>query len=84
MPSMIMMLSNWDFVKVAIHSRVAFNLKYLHISNMQVLLVILIRKSRFYSRKCGCDVFLKVACVAGAILRKSALKFITGAICSMT
>ena len=51
------------------------NLRYLHVSNLQVLLVILIFKSRFYSTKCGCDVFLKVACVAEAILRKSALKF---------
>ena len=51
------------------------NLRYLHVSNMQVLLVTLILKSRLYSKKCGCDVFLKVACVAEAILRKSALKF---------
>ena len=36
------------------------NLRYLHVSNLQVLLVILILKSRFYSKKCGCDVFLKV------------------------
>ena len=43
--------------------------------NLQVLLVILILKSRFYSKKCGHDMFLKVACVAEAILRKSALKF---------
>ena len=46
------------------------NLRYLHGSNLQVLLVILILKSRFYSEKGGYDVFLKVA-----ILRKSALKF---------
>ena len=51
------------------------NLRYLHASNQQVLLVILILKSRFYSKRCGCDAFLKVACVAEAILRKSALKF---------
>ena len=44
-------------------------------SNLQVLLVILILKSRFYSRKCACGVFLKVAFVAEAILRKSALSF---------
>ena len=51
------------------------NLRYLHASNLQVLLVILTLKSRFYSKKFGCDMFLKVACVAEAILRKSALKF---------
>ena len=51
------------------------NLRYLHVSNLQVLLVILILKSRFYSKTCGCDVFLKAAGVAEAILRKSALKF---------
>ena len=51
------------------------NLRSLHDSNLQVLLVILILKSRFYSKKFGCDMFLKVACVAEAILRKSALKF---------
>ena len=51
------------------------NLIYLHVSNLQALLVILILKSRFYSPKCGCDVFWKVLCVAEAILRKSALKF---------
>ena len=51
------------------------NLRYLHVSDLQVLLIILILKSHFYSNKCGCDVFLKVACVAEAILRKSALKF---------
>ena len=51
------------------------NLIYLHVSNLQVLLVILILKSRFYSEKCGCDVFSKVVCVAETILRKSALKF---------
>ena len=38
-------------------------------------LLFLILKSRFYSQKCGCGVFWKVACVAEAILRKSALKF---------
>ena len=47
----------------------------LRVSNLQVLLVILVLKSRFYSRKCGCDVFLKVTCVAKTILKKSALKF---------
>ena len=41
------------------------NLRYLHVSNMKVLLVILILKSRFYSK----------ACVAETILTKSALKF---------
>ena len=51
------------------------NLRYLHVSNLQVLLVILILKSRFYSKTCGCDVFLKVAYVAEAILRKLPLKF---------
>ena len=53
------------------------NLRYLHVSNLQVLLVILILKSGFYSKKKkgGCDVFLKVAYVAKCILRKSALKF---------
>ena len=50
-------------------------LRYLHVSNLQVLLIIFILKSRFYFKKCGCDVFLKVACVMEAILRKSALKF---------
>ena len=47
----------------------------LHVSNLQVLLVTLILKSHFYSKKCGFDVFLKDAGVAEAILRKSALKF---------
>ena len=55
------------------------NLRYLHVSNLQVLLVILILKSRFYSKKWGGGggggMFLKVACVVEAILRKSALKF---------
>ena len=51
------------------------NLRSLHDSNLQVLLVILILKSRFCSQKCGCDVVLKVACVVEAILRKPALKF---------
>ena len=51
------------------------NLSYLRVSNLQVLLVILILKSRLYSKKRGCDAFLNVACVAEAILRKSALKF---------
>ena len=51
------------------------NLIYLHVSNLQVLLVILILKSHFYSKKYGCGVLLKVACVVEAILRKSALKF---------
>ena len=51
-------------------------LRCLHVSNLKVLLVILILKSRFYSKTCGCDVFLKVTCVAEAILRKSALKFL--------
>ena len=50
------------------------NLRYLHVSNLQVLLVILLLKSHLYSNKCGCDVLLKVACVAEAILGKSALK----------
>ena len=49
--------------------------RFLLVSNLQVLLVILILKSRFYSEKCGCDVFWKVVCVAETILRKSALKF---------
>ena len=53
------------------------NFKYLHVSNLQVLLVILIVKSRFYSKKLGCDAFLKVACVSETILRKSALKVFT-------
>ena len=53
------------------------NLRYLHVSNLKVLLVILILKSHFYfqkkkKKKSGCGVFLKVACVAEAILRKSA------------
>ena len=48
------------------------NLKYLHVSNLQVLFVILILKLFF---KCGRDMFLKVACVAETIFRKSALKF---------
>ena len=51
------------------------NLKYLHISNLQVLLAFFTLKSCFYSQKCGCDAFLKVACVAEVILRKSAFKF---------
>ena len=51
------------------------NLTYLHVSDLQVLLVILILKSRFCSQKCGCDVVLKVACVVEAIFRKSTLKF---------
>ena len=51
------------------------NLRYLHVSNLQVLLVILILKSRLDSKKCGFDVFLQDAGVAEAILRKSALKF---------
>ena len=46
------------------------NLRYLHVSNLQVLLVILILESRFYSKKKNVD-----AGVAEAILRKSALKF---------
>ena len=50
------------------------NLSYQHVSNLQVLLVILILKLRFYSKQCGCDVLWKVACVAEAILRKSTLK----------
>ena len=52
------------------------NLKYWHVSNLQVLLGVLRLKSRFYSNKCGCDMFLKVACVVEAILRKTALKFL--------
>ena len=52
------------------------SLRYLHVSNLQVLLVIQIVKSRFYNKKCRCDVFLKVACVAKAILRKSVLMFL--------
>ena len=54
------------------------NLRYLHVSNLQVLLVILRLKSRLYSTKRGYDMFLKVACVTEAILKpktKSALKF---------
>ena len=51
------------------------NMGYLNVSNLQVLLIILILKSCFYSKNCGCDVFLKVACVAEAILRKLALNF---------
>ena len=43
------------------------NLRYMHVSNLQVLLVILILKSHFYSVLCGCDVFLKVACAVEAI-----------------
>ena len=34
------------------------NLRYLHVSNLHVLLVIFILKSPLYSKKCGCDVFL--------------------------
>ena len=44
------------------------NLRYPYASNLQILFAILIVKSRFYSKKCGCDIFLKVACVAKAIL----------------
>ena len=44
------------------------NLRYLHVLNLQVLLAFLILKSHFYSQKCGCEVFLKVACVAEATL----------------
>ena len=57
------------------------NLRYLHVSNLQVPLVILILKSLQITHstpkinKCGCDVFLNVAYVPDAILRKSALKF---------
>ena len=51
------------------------NLRYPHVSNLQVLLVILMLKSSLYSQKCGCGAFLKVACMAEAILRKSALNF---------
>ena len=56
-----------------------FNLKfgdltYLHVSDLQVLLI-LILKSCFCFQKCGCDVVLKVACVVEAIFRKSTLKF---------
>ena len=51
------------------------NLKYLHVSTLQVLLVRLILLIRFCSNKCRCDVFLKVACVAEAILIKSPLRF---------
>jgi len=51
------------------------NLKYLHVSTLQVLLVRLILLIRFCSNKCRCDVFLKVACVAEAILIKSQLRF---------
>ena len=43
------------------------NLRYLHVSNLQVLLIILILKSCFNSKKCGRDVPLKVACVAEAL-----------------
>ena len=43
----------------------------LHVSKLQVLLVVLILKSPFYSKKCGCDMFLKVAGVAEAILKKN-------------
>ena len=32
------------------------DLRYLHVSSLQVAILIL--KSRFYSKKCGCDVFL--------------------------
>ena len=35
------------------------NLWYLHVSNLQVLLVILILKSCFYSKECGCDAFFE-------------------------
>ena len=45
-----------------------------NVSNLQFLLVILALKSRFYSKQCGRDVIWKVACVAEAILGKSALK----------
>ena len=48
------------------------NLRYLHVSNLQVLLIILIFKSCIYSKTCGCNLFLKVACAVEAILRKSA------------
>ena len=50
------------------------NLRYLHVSNLQVLLVILILKSHLYSKRFGRDVLLNVACVAEAIWRKSTLK----------
>ena len=43
------------------------SLRYLHVSNLQVLFVILLLKSRFYSNKRGCDVFLEAACVVEAI-----------------
>ena len=46
------------------------NMGYMHVSNLQVLLVVMILKSCFYSKNCGCDVFLKVA-----LLRKLALNF---------
>ena len=55
-----------------------WQVEILHVSNLQVPLVILILKSCFFSEQCGCDVFLKVACVAEAILRKSALQFSLG------
>ena len=46
-----------DFHKMSLNLKFG-NLIYLHVSNLQVLLVILILKSRFYSKKCGYDVFL--------------------------
>ena len=51
------------------------NLRYLHVSNLQVLLVILILKSHLCCKRFGRDVLLNVACVAEAIWRKSTLKF---------
>ena len=75
-------MEEFHITKCVIRSHeMSLNLKFgklrcLHVSNLQVLLVILILKSRFYSKTCGCDVFLKVAFVAEAILSKSALKFL--------
>ena len=60
------------------------NLRYLHVSNLQVLLVILILKSRIYSNKCGCVVFLKVECVVEAIFRKISFKVFRAHQCKHT
>ena len=71
----VVMLHKCDpFSRMSLNLKLG-NLKYLHVYNLQVLLIILILKSGFYSkkkRKKGCYAFLKVACVAEAILRKSA------------
>ena len=65
-------------LSVTCSHEMSLNLKFGNLRfcvSLQVLLVILVLKSRFCSRKCGCGVFLKVTCVAKVILKKSALKF---------